>query len=307
MAKEDLKFKKYPKIRQLGHKENDGILDGELCIEEKIDGANFRFMFKDDRIIFGSRTQSIGDSEMEISGNWKRCVGFIRETVENSKKQGLKGLMFYGENCIKHSYEYDWDKIPPFLGFDIYDLKKEQFIDVSKKHLLFKKLGLPSIESVIVLAKDLTEKDLEIPMSEYADNVAEGIVIKNYKKQLFAKIVSDKFKEINKATFGTSKKWAKDDTEYFVFKYCTNARIDKHIFKAVDDGNELDLKLMSIVPNAVYRDIWEECWEEIAHSKKKIDMGKFKSMVSKRCLAVVKMVMTNTALGEKDVIQKVIK
>lgn len=300
MSKEELKFKKYPKIRQLGHKENDGILDGELCIEEKIDGANFRFMFKDDRIIFGSRTQSIGDSEMEIGGNWKRCVGFVKETVKNSKKQKLKGLMFYGENCIKHSYEYDWDKIPPFLGFDIYDLKKEQFIDASKKHLLFKKLGLPSIESVIgVWGKDLSEKDFKIPMSDYADNLAEGIVIKNYKKQIFAKKVSDKFREINKKTFGTSKKWAKDDTEYFVFKYCTNARIDKHIFKAVDDDNELDLKLMSIVPNAVYSDIWEESWEDIAYSKKMIDLNKFKKMVSGRCLAVLKQVMTNTALGEK--------
>ena len=303
MIKEDIKFKKYPKIRQLGHKENDGILDGELCIEEKIDGGNHRFMFKGKRIIFGSRTQQLTSNEGEDSNvgkNFRRCIGFIRETVENSKKQGLKGLMFYGENCIKHSCEYDWDKIPPFLGFDVYDLKKEQFIDVSKKHLLFKRLGLPSIESVVgIWGKDLTEKDFEIPKSQFADNVAEGIVIKNYKKQLFAKIVSDKFREINKKTFGTSKKWAKDDTEYFVFKYCTNARIDKHIFKAVDDGNELDLKLMSIVPNAVYTDIWEENWEEIAHSKKKIDMGKFKSMVSQRCLAVVKMVMINTALGEK--------
>ena len=159
MIKEDIKFKKYPKIRQLGHKENDGILDGELCIEEKIDGGNHRFMFKGKRIIFGSRTQQLTSNEGEDSNvgkNFRRCIGFIRETVENSKKQGLKGLMFYGENCIKHSYEYDWDKIPPFLGFDVYDLKKEQFIDVSKKHLLFKRLGLPSIESVVgIWGKDL--------------------------------------------------------------------------------------------------------------------------------------------------------
>jgi len=269
-----------------------------------VSNSNFRFMFKGKRIIFGSRTQQLTSNEGDDSNvgkNFRRCIGFIRETVKNSKKQKLKGLMFFGENCIKHSYEYDWDKIPPFLGFDVYDLKKEQFIDFKKKHLLFKKLGLPSIESVIgVWGKDITEKSLEIPMSDYADNLAEGIVIKNYKKQIFAKKVSDKFREINRKTFGTSKKWAKDDTEWYVSKYCTNARIDKHIFKAVDDGNELDLKLMSIVPNAVYRDIWEECWEEIAFSKKIINLNKFKKMVSGRCLAVVKQVMTNTALGEKD-------
>ncbi len=44
-------FIKYKKIRQLGHEENKHIFldpDDEIVIEEKVDGANFRFMVSED-------------------------------------------------------------------------------------------------------------------------------------------------------------------------------------------------------------------------------------------------------------------
>lgn len=56
-------FRTYPKIKPLGYDENKGILEGHIVVEEKIDGGNFRFMVMGDRIIFGSRTQSLGDEE----------------------------------------------------------------------------------------------------------------------------------------------------------------------------------------------------------------------------------------------------
>lgn len=59
LGKEKIKmtFKKYPKIYQVGHKETQGIFenpDDEIIIQEKVDGANFRFMFKNGKIIVGS-------------------------------------------------------------------------------------------------------------------------------------------------------------------------------------------------------------------------------------------------------------
>ncbi|MFW6282299.1 MAG: hypothetical protein ACOC1O_05895, partial [bacterium] len=122
------------------------------------------------------------------------------------------------------------------------------------------------------------------------------LMFKNYNKQIFAKLVREKFREENRKVFGGSKKHAKTDEEYFVLKYCTNARIDKIIFKKLDEGKELEMSLMGDLVNEVYADIWEENWREIIFSKKVLDLNKFKKLVSARCLNVLKQMITNNCL-----------
>ncbi len=143
-------------------------------------------------------------------------------------------------------------------------------------------------------------KDKYIGKSKYSDNRMEGWVIKNYKKQLMAKLVREKFKEKNKEVFGGGKKYAKTDEEYLVAVYCTNARIDKMIFKLIDEGVRLDMPMMKQLPTRVYKDIWEENWQEITNLRGKvIGFQQFKKKVTGRCLAVLKQVIVNNALGGK--------
>jgi hypothetical protein len=52
---------------------------------------------------------------------------------------------------------------------------------------------------------------------------------------------------------------------------------------------------MGELVRAVYKDIWEENWEEISISKKKIDLLEFKRLVSKRCLESLKQTLTNNS------------
>ena len=74
--------------------------------------------------------------------------------------------------------------------------------------------------------------------------------------------VRQEFKEKNRGTFGGNKKYATTDDEYFSAVYCTNARIDKCIFKLIDDGKKLGMEMMGDLLNMVYKDIWEENWNE---------------------------------------------
>lgn len=287
-------MKKYPKIFALDKEETEGLLDGKLIIQEKIDGGNFRFMFKDDLMIVGSRTQVLDDSNENITA-WERVIKYLSEQTKDKKKEGV---IFFGEAILRHTLNYDFDKMPAFLGFDVWDIDKEVFLPYKKVVKLFKQYNIelcPFIKEG-VWGKDLSEKDLEIPRSKYVDNWAEGIMIKNYKKQIFGKVVSDKFKEENKQIFGGSKKWAKDDAEYFTLSYCTNSRIDKAIFKEIDSGAKLELKLMSVIPKIVYADIWEENWRDISKTNKTVDMKRFRKLVTNRCLNVLKQMITNQNL-----------
>jgi len=305
-------FHKYGKIKPIGYEENAELLtspEDDIYIEEKIDGGNFRFMLKDGRIIFGSRTQSIGDSTREIGGNWKRCVEYIKEKLPTKDLEKLKpessSFVFYGECCIKHTFDYDWEKIPPYLGFDILDLNTDKFLGYEEKLNIFTELGLHMVPLIkIVKAKDIIKLDDSIvPKSVYSSpssppehQQAEGIVFKNYNKQIFAKYVREKFKEENRKTFGEGKKFAKNDDERIVAIYCTNSRIEKNIYKLLDYGNKLELPLMKHLPKEVLTDIYEENWNEICFSSWSVNFKNIRKKITGRCLNVLKKMITNSAL-----------
>lgn len=301
-------FHKYKKIYRLGYEDvKDIFLNSEdkIIIQEKIDGSNFRFMIKDGYIIFGSRTQELTeDKEHKYQKNFQRCIEFIRDTLNGiGDLSKFNNCIFYGENCIKHSLTYDWDKIPPFLGFDIYNLELDEYVDFEQIKEVFEMLHLP----IVPIIKEITAKeaimekidDSYVPQSVYAPRQAEGVVFKNYERQLFAKYVTDQFKEKNKETFGGGKKLANDDSERFVAEYCTNSRIDKSIFKLIDEGNKLEMQLMAKLPRMVWNDIWEEEWQDISSKKQYImDFGNAKKIVNKRCLAILKQMITNNSLNK---------
>ena len=119
-------FKKYRKIFVVGHEENKEIFkdkDDEIIIEEKIDGGNFRFYISEEgNIIIGSRTQQLTSNDGEdtnMNKMFRRCSDFVREKLSDKELDKYKGMIFYGENCVKHTLDYNWETIPPFLGFDI--------------------------------------------------------------------------------------------------------------------------------------------------------------------------------------------
>lgn len=315
-----MEFNKYLKIRPLGHEENKDIfndLDDIITIEEKIDGSNFRFYItQDNKVIIGSRTQQLTSNEGEDTNMNKmfvRCSNFVRDKLNNKDLSKYKNMIFYGENCVKHTLSYNWETIPPFLGFDI--SVDGKYLNNKLKREIFDELELPIVPLLyedtlinIFNKSDIKSKDEIIklvPISKYPplekpQQLAEGIVIKNYDKQLFAKVVRDEFKERNAEAFGGTPKYNKDgysDNDKIVFKYCTNARIDKCIFKLIDEGHKLEMPLMKYLPNKVYDDIMEEEIQEIINSRWVVDFGNLKRLVTKRCGSVLKQVIVNNGLN----------
>ena len=309
-----MEFHKYRKIYTMGHDENKDIFsnpEDDIIIEEKIDGGNFRFMINDGKIIIGSRSQQLTDNEGQDANMNKmflRCSNFVREKLKDKDLKLLEKRIFYGENCVKHTMNYDWEKMPPYLGFDIYCLENEKFL--AEKRMFFEALDLPVVPLIKKCkASEIKEiNDDMVPISAYPfasskDQKAEGIVFKNYNKQIFAKYVRDVFKEKNAEVFGGSPKYNKvDETNNaeFVFRYCTNPRIDKMIFKLIDEGMVLDLKMMAELPKRVLKDIYAEHWKEILESNWMLDFKSIRKLVPKRCLAVLQQVMVNNALGGND-------
>ena len=306
-----IEFHKYKKIYRLGHEENKDIFsnpDDIIVIQEKIDGGNFRFMINDGKVIIGSRTQQLTDDEgidANMNDMFSKCAEFVRDKLKDTNLSLYQGLVFYGENCVKHTMNYDWDRMPLFLGFDILDLNTGEFLDHTTVKMIYSHLGLKTVPHIKTCkVSEIGEiNDDMVPDSEYAlesaeDKKAEGIVFKNYNKQIMAKYVRDKFKEKNSEAFGGTPMYNKvDDTNNaeFIFKYCTNQRIEKVIFKNLNEGNALDMRLMGSIIKETYEDIIEEEWRDILTSNWKLDFKKIRKLIAPRCRAVLEQIMVNNA------------
>lgn len=300
-------FHKYPKIKCFGDRDTDKLLEDHndvIYIEEKIDGANFRFMpTEDNRIIFGSHNQSIGDNTNEIGGTWKRCTDFILDRIKDKDVLKYAGYIFYGECCIPHSIQYYWDTMSIFIGYDV--MKDDVFVSFEEKCKIFTELDLPIVKSYQATTAEYINNNPpcedDIPNSAYGTVKAEGLVFKNYRTQTFIKYVSQKFKEVNKAKFGESKKFCANDNDKFIATYCTNARIDKHIFKLVDSGYALEMQLMKYLPSVIWNDIVEECAVDILNENWTLDLRQCRKNVAKRCVAVLEMMISTQYVKNKAV------
>lgn len=297
-----MEFRKYTKIKAYGNEENKDILangNDVIIIEEKMDGSNISFFIKNGNIIFGSKKLQITSDEGEdtkVQKQFERCVAFIRDKLKDKDLSILDGMIVYGENMVQSTLVYDWDNTPIFLAFDVFDVANDRYLAHDDKYAVFEEYGFESVPWIeLTQAKDVNPniEEYYISTSKYApkDNPfkAEGVVIKNYAKQIFAKYVREEFKEDNKKVFGGGKKDAKNDDEVIVAKYCTNARINKQIYSMInEEGIALEMAMMKQLPNKVWEDIIEEEYKTILTTKYKLDISNIRKMVAKRCLEVLK-------------------
>lgn len=139
------------------------------------------------------------------------------------------------------------------------------------------------------------------PDSAYRDGPPEGIVIKNYTTQTFAKIVRPSFKELNELRWGFTQRDSQtgeglrkvDYTKYLAAKYITDARIEKQLYKIVLDKGELSKRLIPDLIDGVYHDMWDEHGTEIVTSGETIDTGRLQDITADRCRHRIQSIIDN--------------
>jgi len=326
-------MKRYPKVHHLTEEESDivhpdveGIFtSGTLYLVEKLDGGNFRFLLYDSRLdheysdevaecdpsdgdlVFASKNVVRGPSSIdpeEVEGNFWRAINCLNTDVDRDALREAHdeygALTLYAENMVRHSLDYDWSRVPPLIGFDIYQHTTGEFLSLPEAKDVFEDIGLsfaPVVEGPVP-ADELSHTDIEVPNSEYRDGEAEGVIVRNEDRGERAKYVSEQFREKLYTRWGTPKSRAEDDTELLVATYCTNARIRKQVLKMVNDrGRDLSMELMEDLYPTVVNDIWEEHWHEIIHENWTVEMDRVWQLVADRCREVLQTMVTNHDLS----------
>lgn len=273
-------LKKFPKVRQLGHPDTEQLTaPGEVVIQEKMDGANFRFRVQSDgSLVVGSRDKVYTNPE-DIPDPFMDTVEYVQDQSDSDELR--EDVTYFGESMHPHTIEYDWPSVPPFLGFAVYNHKRGDFEPWPTARELFNRADLPTVPVVETCQASEVATDYDIPESEYYDGIAEGVVFW-HENTSRAKLRSQEFKESHMED---------SDPEEFagetilVQQYCTPTRIDKQIDKLVDEGHSLERSLMGEgLPQAVARDILEEHAHEIVSMNETVDLKGFRSRVAKVCL-----------------------
>jgi hypothetical protein len=295
-SQEKTELKKFPKVRPVGHPDTDELTEpGQIFVQEKMDGANFRFTREGDRILFGSRNV-IYRNEKDIAKTFRHAVEHVRNTVDPSDLRD--SVTYFGEAMHKHTLDYDWDNTPSVLGFAAYDHESGSFIRWTTAKAEFERIGLSTVPEVETLSNDELTSDYDIPQSEYYDGKAEGVVFW-HENGTRAKLRSEAFKE--KHDSPTSDPEDYEGHAVLVNKYCTDTRIDKRINDLLDEGHTLGRKLMGEgLPQAVSRDILEEEAHEIVAMNETVNLKDYRSLVAEKCLSRIDARLQERSVGGSD-------
>lgn len=299
-------MKEYPKVPRYDHPvvEEEWFGDGTVVVE-KYDGSNFRFALYDEfyeqysqvehaefgDFIVGSSSVYRSESHVdEFPNNLKMSsrLEYIKNRVDTTKLRQLhekyeSPIIVFGENMIRHTIEYNWDEVDPLIIFDIYvpGLDTDQQVDFLPYEETFSGfLDWKTVNDITadVLNMKLPRKitsdvtlnqlsDMNIGTSEYADETAEGWVIRNDHEQRRIKYRSQKYKELH------SKIWRETDEsdpieKQIIYEYATEARVRKLLKKAVNEHNyNISTELLNHLAIQVTEDIWNEEIEQFYNNQ----------------------------------------
>ena len=229
-----MEFKKYTDIIRHGKNGTHQTIEGnvQIVIQEKLDGSNASFKVVDGQILAFSRNTQLDE------GNGLR--GFYQWTQTLNPSQLLEGVIYFGEWLVRHKLDYG-DNMNQFYLFDIYNEHTKEYVSFSMVEDESKRLGL-NLVPVFYIGDVLPFDEIEkfAGQSKLGEK-GEGVVVKNYnyknkyETQVFTKIVTKEFQESNGVKNPKSATTKKDSFDQFLDTYMTKARVEKILYKMVDE------------------------------------------------------------------------
>jgi len=265
------KVPSYPKILVLGSSFTEDVLNGEVILQEKVDGSQFGFgLNEDNELVFRSHNSPI--QKECIPSMFKSGVEYLLTIEEKIKSFFSPDTYFYCEYLRKPKHNVlKYDRFPKnhLVLFDV--LIKEKWLDREELCKIAEYLDIDMIPELYRGKADIDKiKELLNTPSFLGNEIIEGIVIKNYNtfikesnSPLFTKYVRETFKERSKID-QKDKEPNKQSIEEYIKSFRTKARWEKaYIHLLEQDKIEKQPKDIRKLINMVKKDIIDEEKENI--------------------------------------------
>ncbi len=188
---------KYPNIHELGEltEQEKELLFGSAYVFEKLDGGNVQVHVKDDgTITHGLRSGHLEGARAPWAERFKKWYWTNREPI-----QKLSPGIYFGEFLAPHTIQYKPEFVDSFFLIDVYigDENSGGFLDyVNALETSRAARDLMSPAPLLhrgTITQELIEELVNGRSKHSIGGEREGVVIKSYPAQLFAKAKHPKF------------------------------------------------------------------------------------------------------------------
>lgn len=243
-------------------------------------------LFGSKKVVRGTINQEITDFQKEFHPGIKKLRQISADAIQDIHAQYDGPVVWFFEYMIPHTLNYQYETNPPpeLIGFDIYvpnqdprskddypqNPYKEKFIgyvtfDKMVQH--FTHVGIDTIPHLEIGEPLFDPTDYQIPQSNFTSDQAEGVVLRSDSLGYRTKIVTEKFKELNKLIMSESSN-IDNPNERFVYAFVTPQRIRKFVRKITNKTSAeitMDQEFIEMVRDEVVKDVWAEEFVEIAN------------------------------------------
>ena len=297
-------MKKYTDVIRYGKSTTNGVLkEGDIIsITEKIDGANASFK-KDINNSTGVSCYS-RNTELTEENTLRGFYGFVLNHVVPIKDKLNPNYIYYGEWLCSHKVRYKEECYYKFYMFSIWDLEKHQYLSDDIVLSEAKRLNLKTIPYFYYgefISYEHLQSFVGISDLTQEPNTGEGIVVKNinyfdtHNRQVFVKLVSEKFAEIQKQKLPKNPNVNQKEIT-LVKSVLTTARVEKLIHKLVDENilqEDFTIKDMGIILKNLGNRVYEDIMKEESDLFKEFEDSIIKRTIGKNLPSVVKQILEN--------------
>jgi hypothetical protein len=270
-------MKQYPDLPDAAEAPAELFESGHLWLLEKVDGAHLRFQLQPSGVIrFGDRKRVYDDADA-IPEPYDHAVRHVRTHLDRDALRDavdeLTDVVFFGEAMHQYAIDYEWDRTPSFLGFDIWS---GGFRPPGAVQNIFERLGLTPVNAFEreLPARDFDPESYSVPQSKWYDGPAEGVVIRNKRGQR-ATLLAPEFEETDRtvAVDATATELAE--------RYATRERFRKH----AREQQGAQAITVDELYEAVLADILRENHRTLFEARDPVDMREFRSAVAEQTRA----------------------
>ena len=268
---------KYQHVERIGNDEVQGLLQGTVWIQEKIDGANLSLSWDqgENDFILCSRNNLVYHDGLCSNNTFQPAVDYIKSNPQFAALfSAHPNVILRCEFMTKHKIPFkdEWNKkivifdveqvsvldTPPRYAYIPYRVYRDTMMERYDELPWLKALEVdnPTIEQLQELSK---------AESEYME-YREGIVIKNYTftnkygRMKWGKVISPVFDQ-KKALKARAKLEIGELEAAFVDKFVTKGYVEKEIHKIRDEKGEVSVRdmgrIIGCVPYEIFQD---EMW-----------------------------------------------
>lgn len=177
-------MKAYPTIPTISEAPVELFEQGHLWLYELVAGVRFRFQLTEyGTLRIGDGTRLYDGDDVPLSH--RHAVRHVRERLDRealrTAVEDVEDVVFFGYATIQRGVPYEWDRLPSFLGFDIWHAGRERFLSPDVVESVYRRLGLSPLDTVAreVNVRDFDPTDDVFPASEWYDGPVAGILLKN--------------------------------------------------------------------------------------------------------------------------------